>query len=50
VKVEVLRGMCEKDNVSPETIKKLYKVNALEELTELKFRNIVDHWQDIKKA
>ena len=50
VKVGVLRGMCEKDNVSPEKIMKLYKVNALEELTELKFRNIVDHWGEIKKA
>lgn len=49
-KVDVLRAMCERDSVAPETIMKLYKVKALEELTELKFRNISDHWEDIKKA
>lgn len=49
-KVAVLRGMCEKDGVAPEKIFELYKVKAFEELTELKFRNIVDHWNEIKKA
>ena len=49
-KVDVLRAMCERDGVAPETIMKLYKAKALEELTELKFRNISDHWNDIKKA
>lgn len=47
-KVAVLRGMCEKDSVSPETITTLYKVKGLEDLTEKMFRNIVDHWNEIK--
>lgn len=47
-KVAVLKGMCEKDNVSAETITTLYKVKALEDLTEKMFRNIVDHWNEIK--
>lgn len=46
-KVDVLRAMCERDNVAPETILKLYKVNSLEELTELKFLNISNHWEEI---
>lgn len=48
-KVAVLKGMCEKDGVAPEKIMELYKVKALEELTELKFRNIVDNWSKIKE-
>jgi hypothetical protein len=48
-KVAVLKGMCEKDSVSPEKIMELYKVKTLEELTELKFRNIVDNWAKIKE-
>lgn len=47
-KVTVLRGMCEKDKVSPETITTLYKVKFLDDLTEKQFRNIVDHWNEIK--
>lgn len=47
-KVSVLRGMCEKDKVAPETITTLYKVKALEDLTEKQFRNIVDYWNEIK--
>ena len=47
-KVSVLRGMCEKDKVSTDTITTLYKVKALEELTEKQFRNIVGHWNEIK--
>jgi hypothetical protein len=47
-KVSVLRGMCEKDKVPVEKVTELYSVKALEELTEKKFRNIVDHWSEIK--
>lgn len=47
-KVAVLRGMCENDKVSPETITTLYKVKFLDDLTEKQFRNIVDHWNEIK--
>lgn len=48
-KVSVLRGMCEKDKVPVEKITELYKVKSIEELTELKFRNIVDNWSKIKE-
>lgn len=47
-KVAVLRGMCEKDKVPVDKVTELYKVKALEELTELKFRNIIDNWSKIK--
>ena len=47
-KVSVLRGMCEKDKVPVEKITELYKVKSIEELTELKFRNISDNWEKIK--
>lgn len=48
-KVTVLLGMCENDKVPVEKVTELYKVKGLEELTELKFRNIVDNWSKIKE-
>ncbi len=48
-KVTVLLGMCEKDKVPVEKITELYKVKSIEELTELKFRNITDNWNKIKE-
>lgn len=48
-KVAVLRGMCEKDKVPEDKVTGLYKVKSIEELTELKFRNIVDNWSKIKE-
>ena len=48
-KVTVLLGMCEKDKVPVEKITELYKVKHIEELTELKFRNITDNWNKIKE-
>lgn len=50
IKVKSLLSRCESEGVNPATITRLYKVNSLAELTELKFRNINDHWEDIKKA
>ena len=50
VKVKALLARCEKEGVDPNKIAKLYKVKSLAELTELKYRNIADHWEDIKKA
>ena len=50
VKLKALLARCEKDGVDTGKIMKLYKVNSLADLTELKYRNINDHWEDIKKA
>lgn len=47
-KVSVIKGMCETDNVPVEKVTELYKVKALDNLTEKQFRNIVDHWNEIK--
>lgn len=48
VKVKALETRCEKEGVDIKKILKLYKVSSLAELTELKYRNISDHWEEIK--
>lgn len=48
VKVKALLSRCEKEGVSPQTITKLYKVNSIAELTELKFSHINENWESIK--
>lgn len=48
VKAKALYARCEREGVDPNKILKLYKVNSFEGLTELKHRNIADHWQEIK--
>lgn len=50
VKVNALIARCDKENVSIDKIFRLYKVNDLEELTENQYRNINEHWEDIKRA
>ncbi|MBQ8279522.1 MAG: ERF family protein [Roseburia sp.] len=50
VKVKSLQTRCEKEGVSIDKITRLYKVGNLAELTEKQFRNINDHWEDIKKV
>ena len=50
VKIKALEARCEKEGVDTEKILKLYKVKSLSDLTELKYRNINDHWEEIKKA
>ena len=50
VKVKALAARCEKEGVDTAKILKLYKVKSLSDLTELKYRNINDHWEEIKKA
>lgn len=50
VKIKALEARCEKEGVDTGKILKLYKVKSLSELTELKYRNISDHWEEIKKA
>ena len=48
VKVKALLSRCDREVVDPQKILKLYKVKSLADLTELKYRNINDHWQEIK--
>lgn len=50
VKVKALESRCQSEGVEVERILKLYKIKSLAELTELKFKNINDHWEEIKKA
>lgn len=47
-KAEALVSRCEKENIDLDTIKRLYKVNELSELSEKQFLNIHEHWEDIK--
>ncbi len=49
-KLKALLARCETEGVAPEKIAKLYKVKELADLTELKFLNIHEHWEDIKKV
>ncbi len=48
VKAQALLSRCEREGVDPNKICRLYKVKSLADLTELKHRNISDHWQEIK--
>ena len=50
VKVKALISRCEGDVVDTKTILKLYKVKSLADLSENQFRNINEHWEDIKKV
>lgn len=50
IKVKALLARCESEGVDPKKICKLYKVKDFAELTEKKFRNISDYWEDVKKA
>lgn len=50
IKVKSLAARLENEGMSAEKITKLYKVNSLADLTEKQFRNINDHWEDIKKV
>lgn len=49
-KVNALIARCESENVPVEKILKLYKVESLEKLTELMFRNIFDNFEKIKES
>ena len=50
IKVKALMERCKKEGIDTSKITKLYKVKSLEDLNELQFRNINDHWEDIKKV
>lgn len=48
VKVKALEERCKEDNVDVNKLMQLYKVKSLSELTELKYANINQHWEEIK--
>lgn len=48
VKLIALVDRCANENVSTDKIKELYKVSSLAELTEVKYANIIQHWDKIK--
>lgn len=48
VKLKTLLLRCEKENVDVNKIMQLYKVSSVADLTEKQFKNIHDHWDDIK--
>ena len=50
IKIKALIARCEKEGVDVGKIMKLYKVNSLADLTEVKYAHINVHWEDIKKA
>ncbi|MGD6877865.1 hypothetical protein [Bacillus infantis] len=50
IKVQVLSDRCAKEGVAEAKILKLYKVKSLADITELQFRNINDHWDQVKVA
>ena len=47
VKAKALAARCKKDGISEELILKLYKVKAFDELTETKYVNIHEHWEQV---
>lgn len=50
VKQKALLARCEKEGVPAEKIHRLYKVSSFADISEIQFRNINDHWEDIKKV
>jgi hypothetical protein len=50
VKAKALESRCKKEGVDTNKILKLYKVSSLSELTESKYRNINDHWDQVKNS
>lgn len=48
VKLKALLARCEKEGVDTGKIMKLYNVNSLADLTELKYANINQFWEKIK--
>lgn len=50
VKVKALLARCDKESVDPAKILKLYKVNSIADLTEVKYANINEFWDRLKEA
>lgn len=49
-KAQMLVDLCMKDGVDIRAVLAMYKVQAVEDLTEKKFQNIQEHWEDVKAA
>lgn len=50
IKVVSLEERCNNDGVDANKLCQLYKVNSFSELNEKQFRNINEHWEEIKNA
>lgn len=50
IKQKALSERCKKENIDEGKLMNLYKVKSFAELSEKQFRNINDHWADIKKV
>ena len=48
-KIRELEQLLKKNKIQPQTIYVLYRVNSLEELSDVKYRNIIDHLKEIKE-
>lgn len=48
LKVDILKKKLREAGIPYDRILKLYKVASIEDLTELQFRNINDHWKEIE--
>jgi len=49
VKQKALSERCKKENVDEGKLMNLYKVKSFADLSENQFRNVNDHWEDIKR-
>lgn len=49
LKVQVINDTCRQRGIPLDGLCKLYKVQTVEQITENMFRNIIGHWDDIKR-
>lgn len=47
-KIETLKKMIKRDNISEEKLLSIYKINTLEDLTQAQFVNMKDNWDKVK--
>lgn len=48
VKVQTVKSMCTTQNVPEARICALYKVDSIEDLTEIQFKNLCDNWEKVR--
>jgi hypothetical protein len=48
VKVQTVRSMCTTQNVPESRICTLYKVDSIDDLTEIQFKNLCDNWEKVR--
>lgn len=49
LKVQVVNETCKQRGIPVDGLLKLYRVNAVEQITENMFRHIIGHWDEIEK-